>query len=172
MSLKKIVQLFQLWAENLSEKKIVDLTGVSRSFVVEFMKYLRLACQYHMKRNPVRLGGEGIICQVDESCFSAKRKNGVGKRTKQIWVFGIVDTSTTPSKSFVTVVKNRRAKTLLSIIEKVCLPGTIIHTDSAPVYARLSAYGFTHRTVCHKLHFVDPITGAHTQNIESLWGGV
>lgn len=26
---------------------------------------------------------------------------------------------------------------------------------------------FIHRTVTHKCHFVDPITGAHIQNVES-----
>ena len=27
----------------------------------------------------------------------------------------------------------------------------------------------THGTVIHSLHFVDPTTGIHTQNIESYW---
>lgn len=168
--LKKIVHAFYLWAKDMPERKIVEMAGLSRSFVVQFMRDLRLACQSYFERNPIKLGGEGIICQADESCFSAKRKNGVGKTTKQIWVFGIVDTSTTPARPFMTVVPNRTAETLIPIIEKVCLPGTIIHTDGAKVYTKLSSQKFTHESVNHKTNFVDPITKAHTQNVESLWG--
>jgi hypothetical protein len=30
--------------------------------------------------------------------------------------------------------------------------------------------GFIHNTVKHTYNFVDPYTGAHTQNIKRLWG--
>jgi hypothetical protein len=33
----------------------------------------------------------------------------------------------------------------------------------------LEETGINHLTVNHSLHFVDPITGIHTQNIESYW---
>lgn len=36
-------------------------------------------------------------------------------------------------------------------------------------YASLKEYGFTHRTVNHSKEFKNPITGVHTNNIESLW---
>ncbi|KAI4293505.1 hypothetical protein PAPHI01_2779 [Pancytospora philotis] len=35
-------------------------------------------------------------------------------------------------------------------------------------FSRTESYEHGH--VNHKLHFVDPETGVHTQNIENLWG--
>ena len=31
---------------------------------------------------------------------------------------------------------------------------------------------FVHKTVNHSKHFVDPVTGVHTQNIEAYWSSV
>ena len=68
------------------------------------------------------------------------------------------------------IVERRDAATLLPIIEKVVRPGTTIHSDQWRAYGQIAENrDYNHRTVNHTLHFVDPKTGVHTQNIESYW---
>jgi len=45
-------------------------------------------------------------------------------------------------------------------------------SDCLRAYDCLSSENFVHRTVNHSVNFVDPDSGAHTQNIESLWRDV
>ncbi|KAG0423912.1 hypothetical protein DMUE_6120, partial [Dictyocoela muelleri] len=119
--------------------------------------------------NPVRLGGEGIICQIDESMFHYRQKYHRGRLSQAYrWVFGIVDTSFTPGKFYVKAVPDRRAETLLPIINSIVRDGTIIWSDQWPAYRNISER-LSHETVNHRLYFVDPQTGTNTQHVESLW---
>ena len=42
-------------------------------------------------------------------------------------------------------------------------------TVGAPAYNGVSDLGFTHEVVIHERHFVDPVTGVHTNNVEAYW---
>lgn len=89
-------------------------------------------------------------------------------------MFGLVDTSYSPALGYMEVVQRRDAATLLPIIQAHTAPGTIIHSDDWRAYSRVASLPTvaTHGVVNHSLHFVDPSTGVHTQNIESYWGRV
>ncbi len=69
---------------------------------------------------------------------------------------------------FFLVAKRDRA-TLWPLIERHVAPGTMIHTDQWAAYRGLDQLGFLHQSVNHEEHFVDPVTGAHTQTIEAVW---
>jgi len=63
------------------------------------------------------------------------------------------------------------------IVTRYVAPGTAIWTDEWRAYRGIPAWGppgnpYTHHTVNHKEHLVDPITGVNTQRIESNWNAV
>ena len=81
----------------------------------------------------------------------------------EIWVFGMVDVSQKPARGYMEVVHARNASTLLPIIAAHVAPG---HSDEWRAYNGISSLpGIGHSTVNQSLHFVDPVTGTHTQNI-------
>ena len=83
----------------------------------------------------------------------------------------MVDSSKTPALGFMQIVSSRDAATLLPIIAAHVAPGTQVHSDQWSAYNRVGSLpGIAgHSTVNHSLHFVDPVTGTHTQHIESYW---
>jgi len=74
------------------------------------------------------------------------------------------------------LVVSRGSDVLLEVIKKwIRLDKTII-SDCWKAYDCLASEGYTHFSVNHSVKFVDPKTGAHTQNIKRVWrevrGGV
>ena len=104
-------------------------------------------------------------------CFFHRQKYRIGRVPKtQIWVFGIVDTSFKPALSYMQIVENRSTTTFLSIIDRICLPETIIHSDEWEVYMNIdNILGYKHLILNHSLNFVNPTNGPHTQHGESYW---
>lgn len=91
-----------------------------------------------------------------------------------MWVFGMVDTSLQPALGYMEIVPDRRAVTLLPIIQAHTAAGTIIHSDEWASYNRVSSLAnvASHSVVNHSVTFVDPATNTHTQNVESYWNRV
>ena len=87
----------------------------------------------------------------------------------------MVDTSKQPSLGLLRIVPDRTRATLLPIIQAHTHPGTIIHSDDFSTYRNAVAQlpnVARHGVVNHSLNFVDPLTGIHTQHIESYWNRV
>ena len=82
------------------------------------------------------IGGVGVEVDIDESKFS-RLKYGRGEAKKNTkWVFGGKE-RINGDKAFVEVVERRDAKTLIPLIQKWILPGTIIYSDCWKAYSSL-----------------------------------
>jgi len=166
-----VFKMIYLWAEEIQIHEVLEFSAVERKRVGEMFSRLRQAIFSRTSEEPVRLGGHNIICQIDESLFSHKQKNHVGRVPQEpVWVFGIVDASQRPCTGYMKVVENRSEATLLPIINEVCRPGTVVHSDKWAAYRNITReLWLEHRTVNHSLNFVNPVDGTHTQAIESYW---
>ena len=72
------------------------------------------------------------------------------------------------------IVNSRNAATLLPIINSHTAPGSVVHSDMWAAYRQVQNLPpvAAHHTVNHSRNFVDPVTGVHTQAIESYWNRV
>eukprot|EP00731_Ephydatia_muelleri_P011616 Em0006g510a len=126
---------------------------------------LRDICIQFFIDHPAVVGGPGKEVEIDESKFG-KRKYNRGRAVEGHWVFGGMERGS--GESFLVEVARRDAATLLPIIAQHVRPGTTVYSDEWAAYHQLStATGNVHLTVNHSLHFVDPVTGAHTQGVEN-----
>ena len=74
-------------------------------------------------------------------------------------------------RSFLALVESRDAATLLPILQEYVLPGTQVMSDLWRSYGGIAELpeGYGHLTINHSVNFVDPVSGAHTQNVENMW---
>jgi len=73
------------------------------------------------------------------------------------------------------MLPNVRQTTIKPIISAAVAPGTLIHTGAYDIYARLLAWGYGHKTVCHasgeyaRDEDGDGFCEVHVNTIEGFW---
>ncbi|KCZ75063.1 hypothetical protein H311_03965 [Anncaliia algerae PRA109] len=91
-----------------------DLEIDSSVTIVDWKNLCREICCSYFMRNPVMLGGPGIVVEMDESSL-VRRKYEHGRIVNTHWVFGAYPPSS--KEGFLFAVPNTRWKTLLPIIQ-------------------------------------------------------
>lgn len=89
-------------------------------------------------------------------------------------MFGMADITQQPALGYMEIVAHRNAATLLPIINSHVAPGTEVWSDEWSAYHNIGSLPnvSTHKTVNHSVQFLDPVTGVHTNHIESYWNRV
>ena len=170
LPIKTIIFFIYCWINEYTSTKFCSKElYMSNDAITDWKMYLREVCAYDLLKNPIVIGGPGMSVEIDESSFS-KRKYNRGRMVPNTWVFGGICRET--RECFMYVVPNRTKETLLTTVKACIRPGSTIYSDKWKAYddiPHLEGYDFQHYTVNHSENFVDPETGAHTQNIENLW---
>lgn len=141
----------------------------SRTTICSWTSWIRDMCTLWLHENSEKLGGPGIVVEIDESHVGSYTKGAWGPAVGR-WVFGGYERGT--KKLFITSVPDRTAATLIDVIKRWILPGTIIISDRWPGYHSLNSQGFNHLQVNHKVEYVNyevPHLLVHTQGIERSW---
>uniref|UniRef100_A0A5S6QNT1 DDE_Tnp_IS1595 domain-containing protein n=1 Tax=Trichuris muris TaxID=70415 RepID=A0A5S6QNT1_TRIMR len=167
----RILLLFmRAWSDKLTSLAYCKATfGMSGKVAVNLNAAMRHVAEEWVLRNPVPVGGPGLTVEVDETLF-ARRTYNRGRVLPQAWVVGGVCRET--GQCFLARVADRSAATLIDVIKENVAAGSTVVTDEWRGYYRLSDEHYTHLRVNHSINFVDPVSGAHTQTVESLWSHV
>ena len=108
---------------------------------------------------------------MDESYFPGAPKFNRGRRLgttckdDQKWTFGLVERGSLDCV-LIQVPSSRTTKSLIPIINKHCLQGSVFCSDGWHAYHKLADQldleDVLHFPVNHSENYVDPNTGAHT----------
>jgi len=170
LPLRKILLIAYLWLNRVPQTSAVMMTGCSSGTITDYYGHLRQLAADSLDEVDCKVGGPGIIVEVDESKFG-KRKYNRGHRVEGVWVVGGVE-RTPEKKVFACKVEKRDAETLRDVISRFVLPGSIIYSDMWRGYDGLEeALGLMHRTVNHSVEFVSS-DGVHTNTVEATWCGM
>ncbi|TRY68836.1 hypothetical protein TCAL_03040, partial [Tigriopus californicus] len=142
VSLPLTVSVAWLWAFKVPIVQAVTATGLSAPTVGQWYSYYRDVCSHWLMENPYKIGGPGLIVEVDESVI-AKRKYHRGRLVRERWVFG--GYCPTTKQGFLQIAGYNG----------------IARMNVQPP--------FQHLTVNHSQNFVNPINGACTNHIEVYW---
>ena len=122
-------------------------------------------------RNPIKSDRNNHVIEIDQSCFRHSAKYGRERKSeKEIWVFSLIDRQSESKVSYFEVVENRSSDTLLPIIQAICLPAIVIHSDNWVSYLIIwEQLGFEHHMVNHsnRKHRFIFTNEIHTQLIKS-----
>lgn len=158
--------------QTVRERSIVEGQQLSTETVSDRFSFCREVCMAALDQEfeaEGRIGGVGKIVEIDE-CKIGRRKYERGRVVEGTWILGMVHRGHPHSYRLKICPENKRnAATLLALIRKHVVVGTEIHTDCWKGYDCLETHSYLHKTVNHLVEFVNPETGAHTQNIESSW---
>ena len=163
--------VFYLSVKSLTNVAISQLTGVSENTISDWKAVLHTRVADFLVANPSPIGGPGVIVEMDEAKFG-KRKYNKGAYREGQWVLGAVDRNTGLCFLLPCPGNKRDAPTLLPLIKRWILPGSIVYTDEWGAYNGLTGASYTHDSVNHSIQFVDPTTGVHTNTQEGLWAHV
>jgi len=170
LSLEQITKLIYFWTYKYPQEIVLHETGLSNHSVIDFYNFCREVCSVIVEEQSEPIGGVGKVVEIDESKFG-KRKYNRGKRVEGVWVFGGIERDSNPPKCFFAPVQDRSADTLIPIIKRWILPGTIIASDCWKAYSSLQSEGYIHQTVNHSIQFISD-SGTHTNHIESRWNSL
>ena len=142
---------------------------LSTATICDWLTYLReIQLEALIRHSSGKIGGPNYTVEIDEAKFG-KRKYNRGRVVEGQWVVGGICRETGDIFVALCPDNKRDSSTLVAIINDHVNSQSTIITDCWKGYDQLERDNWVHLTVNHSCNFVDPETGAHTQNNENTW---
>lgn len=164
-----------LWVQGVSVRSMETMIGCSHETACQYKRHFEELVSYMVQDAKQKIGGPGIIVEMDESKFGHRKYNR-GHRVESPWVVGGVE-RTPARKMFAETVTARDGELLTTVILDNIEPGTILLTDGWAGYGvavqilRGMGFEIEHQVVNHSEEFVAE-DGTHTNTIEATWSGI
>ncbi|KAG0419798.1 hypothetical protein DMUE_6362, partial [Dictyocoela muelleri] len=157
---------------NVSNYFYESLVNISEKTFIR-IKYNLLDIYDTILMNENKIGGDGIIVEVDETVISRNRTikspSAVDDNTPGLtWLFGCIERNNTNNFRII-IVPDRTIETLTNILQRYVKQKSIIISDGYPSYPKaVQNNHFKHIVVTHVDGFVNS-EGESTNKIENLW---
>lgn len=163
LSLEKILLFIFLWVLGLRDVEISNLLEVSKPYTSTMSRKIRQLVGEDFSKSPPQFSG---VVEISEMDF-IKRKIEIGKsKAVKKWVIVMVERVT--KQAYMEYIPERKKEVIIPIIQRLCLPGTVIITKQWAGYGRLEDLGYCHYTYEKIKGFIDPknphIHHSHVKN--------
>ena len=168
---KIVLFIFSFCDHTWNHKTVIEILCISSKTSVDWRSFCSKVTDSWFS-NQKAIGGVGVEVEIDETLI-VRRKYERGRVLNQVWLFGGVERIS--KKRFVIALtgdvgEKRDKATLIPLIQKYILKGSLIYSDSWGAYTGLDDLRYKHYKINHSENFVDPTKPSiHTQNIERLW---
>lgn len=173
--LHEVILTIFLWAAKCTVLSAVQIVGLDQKTLIQHYQRIRELCAWKLAESPdlFFFGGDNGVVQIDTKIITkTKKRKGAHEQGK--WIFCIYDT--VRKLGYVEFVPDCSAATLLPIIERHILPGTIIYSSEVAAYQELSTLNqvspYIHQSVNLSQNFKDPITGSCTSAVMGYWATI
>jgi hypothetical protein len=160
LELGELFEIVYYWSLGTKAEILEAMYPMSNKTIVQWYYTLRETCTRRLADDPIRIGGEDHIVEIDETQLIKLPKNNVGRREPDLWFFGCFDRTTKQWVGEFVPTRNRR--TLIALIVKYILPGSTIYSDKWAAYVSdgfdlslLEGMGYSHLSVNHWYCFFD-----------------
>ncbi|KAG1664800.1 hypothetical protein GQR58_019668 [Nymphon striatum] len=124
LEIKQLLDMIHSWSNSTPQIVTKRECEIGSWYtMVKWFNLIRGICERCLIEHPARIGGPGMVVEIDESKFF-HRKYHRGRWTNGHWVLGMIERGT--SECALVVVQDRKAETLLPLIQEVVLPRTIV----------------------------------------------
>ncbi|KAG8321258.1 hypothetical protein J6590_108634 [Homalodisca vitripennis] len=165
-SIQDVLLLSYYWYREYPHRTVqYEMQTSSARIILDWYNFCKGTCVDILLSRNSSVGGHGIKIELYESKFW-KRSHGDNHKVVSQWVFCGLERDST--NCFLANVMDKTPKTILNVLKRHVLPGTVIYSDIWKD-TKIEQEVYSHLTVHHELTFRDMENGGVGNTAEGIW---